>query len=231
MAARRYLSTCPTCARPQVEPCRRRLPLDRTDALPLLPRGVHSWWWQGDAGDASTPGGWLRVFGRALTSIADPVAAWPHPDAEDAEDAAQASRAQLDAAVARGDFAQARAALGALEQHQHRRAAMAALPTTLRLMRTGGGAEIRLSAVNATAYHASFELPPSLAPGAYRPVSPSDAPSPKGCPLPRHLSTTPFTQVPTWRISPTAFLRSRMTAGARCACSPRPPRPMPASCM
>ena len=130
------------------------------------------------------------MFGRALTSVADPAAAWPHADAGDAEDAAQASRAQLDAAVARGDFAQARAALGALEQHQHRRAAMAAPPTTLRLVRASGGAELRLSAVNATAYHASFELPPSLAPGAYRPVSLCDAPSPKGLTLPRHLSTT-----------------------------------------
>ena len=90
----------------------------------------------------------------------------------------------------RGDFAQARAALGALERRQHRRAAMAAPPTTLRLVPARGGAELRLSAVNATAYHASFELPPSLAPGSYRPVTPCDA-KPERLTLPaRHLNTS-----------------------------------------
>ena len=84
MAARRYPSMCPICARPQVEQSSQRLPPSTADALPFLPRGVHSWWWQGDAGDASTPGGWLRVFGRALTSVADRAAA-SAKETEDAE--------------------------------------------------------------------------------------------------------------------------------------------------
>lgn len=120
------------------------------------------------------------MFGRALTSVSGPAAAWPRPEAEDA---AEAFRAQLDAAVARGDFAQARDALGALERHRHHhRAAVAAPPTTLRLVRAGGGGEMRLTAVNATAYHASFELPPSLSPGAHHPFSPYVAPNPSDCP-------------------------------------------------
>ena len=67
---------------------------------------------------------------------------------------------------------------------------MAALPTTLRLVPARGGAELRLSAVNATAYHASFELPPSLAPGAYRPVAPCDATSLKDWLCRRYLNTS-----------------------------------------
>ena len=37
-------------------------------SAPLCLNLPDPWWWQGDSGNSSTPGGWLRVFGRSISS-------------------------------------------------------------------------------------------------------------------------------------------------------------------
>ena len=123
-------------------------------SAPLAVNVPEVWWWQGDAGHASTPGGWLRVFGRAISAVSNPTAA---PDAVEA-------RTALEAALARGDFSAARSALSELEQQA---TVAAAAPPTLRLARPDGGGELRVSATNATAHHAYFRLPAELSAGDY----------------------------------------------------------------
>ena len=36
-------------------------------SAPLVVNKPDIWWWQGDAGNTSTPGGWLRAFGRSVS--------------------------------------------------------------------------------------------------------------------------------------------------------------------
>ena len=33
---------------------------------PVILNEPEAWWWNGDAGESATPGGWLRVFGKSL---------------------------------------------------------------------------------------------------------------------------------------------------------------------
>ena len=35
-------------------------------SAPLCMNLPDPWWWQGDSGNSSTPGGWLRIFGRSV---------------------------------------------------------------------------------------------------------------------------------------------------------------------
>eukprot|EP01051_Picozoa_sp_SAG22_P023467 SAG22_NODE_6068_length_906_cov_1.055762_1_plen_192_part_10 len=71
-----------------------------SDSLPLNTPDI--WWWQGDGGNFSTPGGWLRVFGRNIAA----TSSTPTPE--------QAAKSALDAALASGDLAAAAAHLSTL---------------------------------------------------------------------------------------------------------------------
>ena len=81
------------------------------------------WWWQGDQGNASTPAGWLRVFGR---SIGLPPAA----HAADVD-----MQRQLMEAASAHDFDRAERILGLLKLNQNLAAQVSA--TQLRLTPAG----------------------------------------------------------------------------------------------
>ena len=129
-------------------------------SLPLNTPDI--WWWQGDMGNSSTPGGWLRVFGRNIAATS------ASPTLE------QSLRADLDVALAAGDLAAARGHLDALDAE---RSAPTAAPATaqLRLTPRSGpgalvaGAPVVLTSVpaNTSTFDALFELPATLAAGEY----------------------------------------------------------------
>ena len=127
-----------------------------------------AWWWQGDQGNASTPSGWLRVFGRALAP--------PATAAQQEVGAATAAlEAQLMAAAQQKDFARAQELVRELASAQD--GAIAATGTQIRLTPIANAdgsaitdaAPVTLSAVaaNTTEFHAMFEIPPTLAAGSY----------------------------------------------------------------
>lgn len=170
------------------------------DGSPPLPINTPDvWWWQGDGGNASTPGGWLRVFGRGLSQ--DDVAR------EDGEEL----RRVLISAVTEQDFAAARNALDGLEQASATRAAVA---TYLRLTPSSGGPTVMLTAVsgNTTTYHALFELPTTLAPDTYSAEISSglSTPSHEWAPLESFYSP----ELPVSRV------RRHLEPGARCRAPP-----------
>ena len=104
------------------------------------------WWWQGDAGNVSSPGGWVRVFGRSLG---------PREPDVDAQKA-------LEAAVAAGDLDAARELLAAAAEEK---AARGAAAPVLRL--TSAAGSFNVTANESNPYHAWFNLPASVAPGDY----------------------------------------------------------------
>jgi hypothetical protein len=119
------------------------------------------WWWQGDSGNASIPGGWLRVFGR---SIGDPVVTIPASRLEVA----------IGESVSKKDFDTARELLVQLESESILGTAAAASRrnTRIRLTPTSGEQssepiEITATPSNTSEYQALFQLPKSLATGTY----------------------------------------------------------------
>ena len=132
--------------------CSNVLPLNTPD----------TWWWQGDGGNFSSPGGWLRVFGRCVAEV--PSRAMQAADAE--------RRAAVDDAMAVGDYDAARAAIERLASHAQQQAAggFTAPSATLRLTPVhGGGVPILINSVagNTTTYDALFAIPDTLAAGEY----------------------------------------------------------------
>ena len=105
----------------------------------------------------STPGGWLRVFGRSIGT----------PAAGHARAAVATLEAAIQAAIRTKDFPRAQLLMSNLEQATA--SVDAAAGTTLRLKPEGSGAPITLQAVaaNTTEYHASFLVPASLPAGKY----------------------------------------------------------------
>ena len=105
----------------------------------------------------STPGGWLRVFGRSIGT----------PAAGHARAAVATLEAAIQAAIRTKDFPRAQLLMSNLEQATA--SVDAAAGTTLRLKPEGSGAPITLQAVaaNTTEYHALFAVPASLAAGKY----------------------------------------------------------------
>ena len=136
----------------------------RSNALEI--NQPEAWWVQGDAGNFSTPGGWVRVFGRALTLAGRRAA--PHP-AESADEP-EAVETRIREAIAAGDMA----ALNRLHESQRARAAsqrqrLAQTNTTLHLVPAGGGTgpPVTLAAAAITMWSAVFPVPRSLRAGRY----------------------------------------------------------------
>ena len=136
--------------------------IDGSSPTPL--NAPDCWWWQGDAGNSSTPGGWLRVFGRAISVHS----------AEDATRAATADKLALDTAISQGRFAEARQLIDRLEMLRQPGTRGAPSATTqLRLtskseaLATTTPTVISAVAANSSVFEARFELPASLAPGEY----------------------------------------------------------------
>ena len=67
-------------------------------STPLIIGRPDLWWVQGDSGNRSTTGGWLRVFGRNIV-----LGSTKQPNPKDRLDASAVSEA-ISAAVQRGDF-------------------------------------------------------------------------------------------------------------------------------
>ena len=135
------------------------------------------WWFQGDGGETSSPGGWLRVFGR---SIGGSVGGDSAGDGSTGGGAAQedgTTAAAISAALAAKDFAAARRLVeeAAASSAAASSPTSAALPkgTRLRLTPTdptstaGDVIEVAATAANTTAYHALFPMPADLPAGSY----------------------------------------------------------------
>jgi hypothetical protein len=128
-------------------------------SAPLCMNLPDPWWWQGDAGNSSTPSGWLRVFGRSIGK-ADPAGG------ADAASSTASLQADAAAAVVRADYATAGELLQRL-QHQQL-GEPAARTTQLRLTPTNGeGKSITVTATNTSEHDAWFQLPSDLAIGSY----------------------------------------------------------------
>merc|ERR1712166_840666 len=107
------------------------------------------WWWQGDAGNASTLGGWIRVFGRGLAPPSNEL----RPEALE--------QLIMEATHERR-FTDARALLAQLA-----RVFENPTNTTLRLTSQATGETLTILAENCTEYDAWFQLPSSSKPGRY----------------------------------------------------------------
>jgi hypothetical protein len=136
------------------------------------------WWLQGDGGNISTPGGWVRVFGRALSLV--PASngrrrrqiVAPHAAASD-----RAIEDQIRQAIAAGNMAllerlhasqRAVAARVAASLRQQSSTGSRIHYTTLHLRHVDGrAAPVTLTALNLTAWSALFAVPHTLAPGRY----------------------------------------------------------------
>ena len=130
-------------------------------SAPIIVNAPDVWWWQGDSGNSSTPGGWLRVFGRSISAHS----------AEAATTAAVADRLEIDDAVSRADYAAARQLIDRLEM---KRAPSGAVPIGTQLRLTPKSATSAISpvvisavAANSSVFEARFELPATVAPGEY----------------------------------------------------------------
>lgn len=124
-------------------------------SAPLCLNLPDPWWWQGDSGNSSTPGGWLRVFGR---SISNPSAAH-HPNPID-------FKADLDAAMETGDYDAASTLLARAKEVGDELTARAAA-TQLRLTPAHSGSPVIVKATNTSEHDAWFDLPNSLGLGDY----------------------------------------------------------------
>ena len=71
-------------------------------SAPLCLNLPDPWWWQGDVGNSSTAGGWLRVFGRSISNPGTRSASDPTTSA-DATSTVDLKR-ELDELLAEGDF-------------------------------------------------------------------------------------------------------------------------------
>ena len=128
---------------------------------PIIVNRPDVWWWQGDSGNSSTPGGWLRVFGRAISTHS----------AEATTETAE--RVAIDSAVSRGDYAAARQLIDQLELRRADNSKDAPTGTRLRLTPMGSTedtapVEILAVAANSSLFEARFNLPLTVAPGQYR---------------------------------------------------------------
>eukprot|EP00658_Telonema_sp_P-2_P081035 TRINITY_DN8200_c0_g1_i1.p1 TRINITY_DN8200_c0_g1~~TRINITY_DN8200_c0_g1_i1.p1 ORF type:complete len:314 (-),score=66.34 TRINITY_DN8200_c0_g1_i1:116-1057(-) len=116
------------------------------DSVPLPVNLPEVWWWQGDQGNVSSPGGWLRVFGRNMAP--------PQPTT---------SRAGLETQLIKATRDQLYQEAGQILRQ------IAAIPNTespqLRLV--SGQTVVTLNATNATEFDALFEIPATLSAGSY----------------------------------------------------------------
>lgn len=121
----------------------------------------------GDTGNASTPGGWLRVFGRGLSLSADAALSENQRTIYDVQSLAAA----VQSAIRRNDFGEVerlssqQVALAKSAQQQRSQ-----LQTTLTLSPVSThGAKVVLTAplANLSTVSATFPLPTSVLPGVY----------------------------------------------------------------
>eukprot|EP00041_Stephanoeca_diplocostata_P029079 m.848888 g.848888 ORF g.848888 m.848888 type:complete len:528 (+) comp23490_c2_seq17:528-2111(+) len=126
------------------------------------------WWAMGDTGNASTPGGWVRVFGRGLSLSADAAAS----DNQRIKLDVQSLAAAMKSAVRRQDFAaveELASQQSALAQNAQ--VAQSERDTTLILTPvTSEGSKIVLTAppTNVSSVSAVFPLPHTIPPGEYQ---------------------------------------------------------------
>lgn len=114
------------------------------------------WWWQGDGGNSSTPGGWLRLFGRSLSFSSTGKAGTDN------------LKEQAMVAIQSKHYSEAHHLLTQLESLEWD--TPAALPTQVRLTPvSGNGAPRILTSVvqNTTMWDALFSVPSDLTAGDY----------------------------------------------------------------
>jgi len=139
---------------------------------PSLLNAASPWWFQGDIGNAATPGGWIRVMGPTL-ALQPPASleATLLRGIREARDALSQPAAAADPAWEEASPLAASAAtlLSLREQLSAVRTAPQHLRAYLRLSPMDGGNALYLpAAADSLAPHsASFTLPPELAPGEY----------------------------------------------------------------
>ncbi len=196
---------------------------------PLCMNLPDPWWWQGDAGNTSSPSGWLRVFGR---SIGSPI---------DATRSTAEMKAKAAAAIARTDYESANRILRFLQQHKGKSSATA---TQLRLTPiSGDGKAIIVTATNASEFDAMFELPNSLSLGSYtgeisnglstatcgtwRPLVMFLRPEPGPCTKPVRTGCDPTPQPCPSHTSRTFCFTNESTNQCDSAPAPCPPCPKP----
>ena len=134
-------------------------------STPLIIGRPDLWWVQGDSGNRSTTGGWLRVFGRNIV-----LGSTKQPNPKNRLDASAVSEA-ISAAVQRGDFeaverfasVQATAARQVLE----RRSKLRTPTLTLTDMATNVALP-PIAAQNCSSVDALFVLDASVPPGTYQ---------------------------------------------------------------
>eukprot|EP01046_Picozoa_sp_COSAG06_P020567 COSAG06_NODE_1510_length_9237_cov_9.498140_5_plen_431_part_00 len=134
-------------------------------SAPLCLNLPDPWWWQGDVGNSSTAGGWLRVFGRSISNPGTRSASDPTTSA-DVTSTVDLKR-ELDELLAEGDFDGASELLARMQVEASVLRGVTAA-TKLRLTpKASGSPPILITATNASEYDAWFDLPASLPTGDY----------------------------------------------------------------
>ena len=180
-----------------------------------------TWWVQGDGGNYSTPGGWVRLLGRALTLVRSGAGTDKSGSAE------RLSQLAGEAAAA-GDLRR----LERLQASQRADAAarqrlLALMNTTLHLVPVGSGAGTGVTLTSEpstlTAWSAWFRVPASLPPGRYTasvsngrgPTVPLDCFVSPALPSVRWVDVRRDVWPPTRRLAVTDFGRVGTTVGTK----------------
>ena len=140
------------------------LSIDGSDPLPINLPDV--WWWQGDAGSSSTPGGWVRIFGRSVSV--------PDTAIDDSNTVLEDLANQFRRATVLGNFNKADSLLEQLKQQRmimEKKSAAKAV-TSLRLAPTSKQSRLvpivlTAALANTTEWDAFFELPHDIPLGNY----------------------------------------------------------------
>ena len=140
------------------------LSIDDSNPIPINLPDI--WWWQGDAGSSSTPGGWVRVFGRSVSV--------PDTAIDDSNAVLEDLANEFRKAAVLGHFDEADYLLEQLKQQRMKleMKSKAKAVTTLRLTPTSKQSQLvpivlTAALANTTEWDALFELPRDISLGNY----------------------------------------------------------------
>eukprot|EP00933_Yihiella_yeosuensis_P031758 TRINITY_DN25376_c0_g1_i1.p1 TRINITY_DN25376_c0_g1~~TRINITY_DN25376_c0_g1_i1.p1 ORF type:complete len:802 (-),score=122.38 TRINITY_DN25376_c0_g1_i1:24-2267(-) len=156
------------------------------DSQPFLINTPDVWWWQGDQGNVSTPGGWLRVFGRCIQSSASATAL------EASSERVVTLEKHLLKATREASFEVAEQILAQLKAMK--KSLNIAKPQIRLTSENQSHSPVILTAFNFSEFDANFAIPATLEPGTFKAeISAGSTPDGQGPWFPLKMFATPST--------------------------------------